>query len=319
MFNLMSIQMFRQLVNKVFTNPFPVEHMPEELGEALEAAGRGEITLNPPTDQNRVEPRFRGRVAYDKGKCIGCKMCIKVCPANAITFVEEEKKIQVHSDRCCFCAQCTEICPVNCLAMSNDFAFASYERSEEEVIVKDSGQFKVKLGNVVKVLEEQPAAVTDDLVTEEEPVKEEVKPKYEIDPDKCIGCTKCARLCPVDAIEGKVKEPHVIDKDKCVACGQCAEGCPVGAIFLEDPNKPQETAVEVKEPEKPEEKEQPAEKTTAETPAEPEPAEEKEVVKEVPEKAAEEKAEKPAPKKPRATTRKRAPRKKKEEPETESE
>jgi len=237
MFNLMSLQLLRQLKAKVFTNPFPVLRLPEDLGEALDAADRGEIELNKPTSQNLEDQRFRGRVSYDKSKCIGCKMCTRVCPANAITYIPEEKKIMIHADRCCFCAQCTEICPVKCLAMSNDFAFASYERSEDEVIVKDSGKFKVKLDNVIKVVEPEPvvAVAENEAGSELEASAEEVrKPKYEVDPDKCIGCTKCARVCPVGAIEGKVKEPHVIDKDKCVACGQCADGCPVGAISLED-------------------------------------------------------------------------------------
>lgn len=51
--------------------------------------------------------------------------------------------------------------------------------------------------------------------------------------DKCIGCTKCARNCPVEAIKGSVKEKHVIDKDKCIKCGACYNACPVKAITIE--------------------------------------------------------------------------------------
>jgi len=54
--------------------------------------------------------------------------------------------------------------------------------------------------------------------------------RYTIDPAKCIGCTKCARNCPVSCISGKVKEPHVIDQEKCIKCGACMANCPVGAI-----------------------------------------------------------------------------------------
>lgn len=49
--------------------------------------------------------------------------------------------------------------------------------------------------------------------------------------DTCIGCTKCARNCPVSCISGKVKERHVIDTDKCIKCGNCMEVCPVGAVI----------------------------------------------------------------------------------------
>lgn len=48
--------------------------------------------------------------------------------------------------------------------------------------------------------------------------------------DKCVGCTKCSRGCPVDAISGAVKKQHVIDQDKCIKCGRCQENCNFGAI-----------------------------------------------------------------------------------------
>lgn len=57
--------------------------------------------------------------------------------------------------------------------------------------------------------------------------------RYTIDPAACIGCTQCARNCPVSCIAGEVKKPHVIDDEKCVRCGQCKTVCPVGAISVE--------------------------------------------------------------------------------------
>ncbi|WP_074351753.1 NADH-quinone oxidoreductase subunit NuoF [Proteiniborus sp. DW1] len=49
--------------------------------------------------------------------------------------------------------------------------------------------------------------------------------------DKCIGCTKCARNCPVSCISGKVKELHIIDSEKCIKCGACQAACPINAII----------------------------------------------------------------------------------------
>ena len=49
--------------------------------------------------------------------------------------------------------------------------------------------------------------------------------------DKCIGCTKCARNCPVSCIDGKVKELHVIRQDECIKCGMCQQVCPVDAVI----------------------------------------------------------------------------------------
>ncbi|MDW7669459.1 MAG: NADH-quinone oxidoreductase subunit NuoF [Bacillota bacterium] len=49
--------------------------------------------------------------------------------------------------------------------------------------------------------------------------------------ENCRGCTKCVKVCPVDAISGKVKEVHEIDQDKCIKCGACLEACPFDAII----------------------------------------------------------------------------------------
>jgi len=53
----------------------------------------------------------------------------------------------------------------------------------------------------------------------------------QIDSEKCKGCTLCAKVCPVDAIQGNPKEVHEIDEDLCIRCGACAEKCNFNAIM----------------------------------------------------------------------------------------
>ena len=57
--------------------------------------------------------------------------------------------------------------------------------------------------------------------------------KFIISPERCKGCSKCARNCPVGAISGKIKEPFTIDTEKCIKCGACASACAFGAIHIE--------------------------------------------------------------------------------------
>ena len=57
--------------------------------------------------------------------------------------------------------------------------------------------------------------------------------KYVIDPNKCIGCSKCAKNCPVNAISGKVKQPFTIDPNVCIKCNACRENCAFGAVYVE--------------------------------------------------------------------------------------
>ena len=54
---------------------------------------------------------------------------------------------------------------------------------------------------------------------------------YYIDPDKCVGCSLCAKICPVKCISGEPKKIYLIDNDACIKCGACKEKCPVKAIY----------------------------------------------------------------------------------------
>lgn len=124
----------KQLFSKVATNKFPAKYAPRSTIKLLDKVARGKVKIIPPI---AVPPQFRGKIAYDKEKCTGCQMCIRVCPTKAIEFISEEKKIKVFVSRCCFCSQCVEICPANALSMTEEFTLSNPDKYADELIVKE--------------------------------------------------------------------------------------------------------------------------------------------------------------------------------------
>ncbi|HOD59828.1 MAG TPA: NADH-quinone oxidoreductase subunit NuoF [Candidatus Syntrophosphaera sp.] len=56
---------------------------------------------------------------------------------------------------------------------------------------------------------------------------------YYIQPEKCTGCTLCARMCPVSCISGSLRQVHIIDQSRCTHCGACYKACKFGAVNRE--------------------------------------------------------------------------------------
>jgi formate hydrogenlyase subunit 6/NADH:ubiquinone oxidoreductase subunit I len=134
-----AITILKQLFRKPATNIFPAKYAPESTLSFLEKVARQEVKLHPPV---AVPPKFRGKIAYDKEGCTGCRLCISICPTRAIEFIPEEKKVKIFVSRCCFCAQCVDICPPAVLSMTEEFLLANYDKYADELIVVDSGKLQ---------------------------------------------------------------------------------------------------------------------------------------------------------------------------------
>ncbi len=128
-----------QLFKKPATNKFPVKYAPKSITGLLEKVEKGQAKLNEPVP---VPEGFRGRLSYDRKKCIMCKQCIKVCPAAALEVDEKNNRIKHFVSRCTFCAQCVDICPTKALSMTNEFLLSAYDKKQGFVEVKEQPKEK---------------------------------------------------------------------------------------------------------------------------------------------------------------------------------
>jgi NADH-quinone oxidoreductase subunit I len=104
---------------------------------------RQKVTLNYPFEKGSLSPRFRGEHAlrrYMTGdeRCIACKLCEAVCPAQAITIESEFRldgsrkttRYDIDMTKCIFCGFCQEACPVDAIVEGPNFEYATETREE---------------------------------------------------------------------------------------------------------------------------------------------------------------------------------------------
>jgi formate hydrogenlyase subunit 6/NADH:ubiquinone oxidoreductase subunit I len=106
------------------------------LGEVLAHTFKKSANTNYPFAKAQMPDNFRGKLVSHDEKCIGCKICMKDCPSNAITITkvaEKQFEVIIDLDKCIFCAQCVDSCPKKVLESSKEFELAALDRSTLKV------------------------------------------------------------------------------------------------------------------------------------------------------------------------------------------
>jgi len=104
---------------------------------ALCSAGKKPATVPYPYKKLAMPDRFRGKIAADSAKCIGCKLCMRDCPSAAITINKVgEKRFEVEIDlgKCLYCAQCCDSCNKGVLSITPEYELAQLDKKKFKVI-----------------------------------------------------------------------------------------------------------------------------------------------------------------------------------------
>ena len=103
------------------------------LREVLNHVLRKPATENYPFVKTVKCDKFRARIQFLAERCIGCKFCMRDCPAAAITInkiADKQFECVIHNEKCIFCAQCALICPKQALECTKDFELAQLTKDK---------------------------------------------------------------------------------------------------------------------------------------------------------------------------------------------
>ncbi|MBQ0058561.1 MAG: 4Fe-4S binding protein [Lachnospiraceae bacterium] len=193
------------------------------------------VTVNYPAEPAVYPEGSRGHVEIDVDKCISCTICAMNCPSDALKVDRQAGTWTINRFDCIACGYCVEKCPKKCLKMVPGYQEPMGEKTEETFRRPEESMAKAAKPAKPTVT----AAPSTGIVSTHNHVSIDVK--------KCLGCGKCMRNCPNDAlaVDRKAKT-WSINRSKCITCGLCIDNCPTKCMTM-DPNDPDSNGIETYE------------------------------------------------------------------------
>lgn len=206
------------------------------------------MTILYPYEKEWIPDNYRGRPGLVFDKCVGCGMCVRMCPTACIKLIEvdddEGNKVmrpQVNVGRCAMCGYCAEYCPVDAMTVTPEYELAEYTRYDLLYGPRRLNYEGTTEGMEVHLELTLPSDIENG--NSDRRVLYADLDKPELTDSKCIGCRKCAKVCPVGAVtmvekgvndKGKPIVRPEFDNAKCIGCSNCIIDCPKDALELKE-------------------------------------------------------------------------------------